>query len=207
MTSPTRRRDSASLLTALAASLAAGAALLSGCAGQPAASPDAGVTPATTAPASEQQAHNEADVMFTQMMIPHHEQAIEMSDILLAKPGLGTEMTDLATAIKDAQQPEIDQMRAWLAAWGEPEGGAHAGHTGMDGMVSADQLDALRDADTLAASELFLEQMIGHHEGAVAMAEEELASGTDPDVRQMAEDVIATQTQEIELMRELQVGF
>jgi uncharacterized protein (DUF305 family) len=62
--------------------------------------------------------HNDADVMFAQMMIPHHEQAIEMSDMILAKDGVNGEITELAQQIKDAQAPEIAQMRGWLAGWG-----------------------------------------------------------------------------------------
>ncbi|MDN5569795.1 MAG: DUF305 domain-containing protein [Propionibacteriaceae bacterium] len=199
------------------AATACGAFLLAGCTGgvTPSGQPDASAAaPASTATATTATATtatrvsaNDADVMFTQMMIPHHEQAVEMSDILLAKPGLSTEMTDLATAIRDAQQPEIDQMRGWLQAWGEPEGGQHGGHAGMQGMLTEAELGQLRSADTLAASGLFLDQMIAHHEGAVAMAEQVLADGADPAVRQLAQDVVSSQREEIELMRELRVGF
>jgi uncharacterized protein (DUF305 family) len=72
----------------------------------------------TTAPAAE--AHNDADVMFAQHMIPHHQQAVEMSDMLLAKQGIDPRVTQLANQIKGAQGPEIEQMQGWLKQWGSP---------------------------------------------------------------------------------------
>ncbi|MFP5315825.1 MAG: DUF305 domain-containing protein, partial [Actinomycetes bacterium] len=85
----------------------------------------------------ESAAHNDADVMFAQMMIPHHQQAVEMSDIVLAKEGVSPEVMDLATRIKDAQAPEIQTMTGWLEAWGEPMAmdSGMEGHS-MDGMDS-----------------------------------------------------------------------
>ena len=74
------------------------------------------------------------DVMFAQMMIPHHEQAVEMSDIALAR-STDPEITELATEIRGAQQPEIDQMKAWLAEWGVPVMTDHSDHE-MAGMLS-----------------------------------------------------------------------
>ncbi|MFT3876179.1 MAG: DUF305 domain-containing protein [Propioniciclava sp.] len=180
------------------------AIVLAGCSGAPATSTPAG-SPAASAAATV--AASPADVTFAQQMIGHHEQAVQMSDILLGKPGLSTEIKELATAIKDAQQPEIDRMRGWLKEWGQPEVGAHAAHDPSHGMLDAAGLKALQDADTLAATKLFLEGMIAHHEGAVAMAESVLATGSDPRVKQLAEDVVRTQKTEITLMQELLVGF
>lgn len=74
--------------------------------------------PATTSAAAE--THNQADVMFAQHMIPHHEQAIEMSDIVLAKQGIDPRVVTLANQIKAAQGPEIEQMKGWLKQWGQP---------------------------------------------------------------------------------------
>jgi uncharacterized protein (DUF305 family) len=75
-------------------------------------------TASTTAPAT--QAHNQADVMFAQHMIPHHQQAIQMSDMVLAKQGIDARVVDLANQIKAAQGPEIQQMQSWLSQWGMP---------------------------------------------------------------------------------------
>lgn len=63
-------------------------------------------------------AHNQADMDFARMMIPHHQQAVEMSDIILAKQGVDPRVVDLATQIKDAQGPEIEKMQGWMKQWG-----------------------------------------------------------------------------------------
>jgi uncharacterized protein (DUF305 family) len=187
-------------LTVLVLPLAAGLAL-AGCQ-----SPAAAPSPAPSASASSSSAANSADVMFAQMMIPHHEQAVVMSDAMLAKQGLSAEVVALATQIKNAQQPEIDQMRGWLKAWGASEQGDHHGHTGMDGMLSDQELDALKSAQGTDAEKLFLTGMIRHHEGAVAMAEQVRADGTDPQVKKLADAIITGQRAEIDQMKKLLNG-
>lgn len=134
-------------------------------------------------------------------MIAHHQQAVEMSDVLLAKEGTIAQVAELAERIKAAQQPEIETMREWLSAWGQdPEmEGMHHG----DGMMSADDMAALREADGPAASRLFLEQMIVHHEGAVEMAEQQLSAGKDADALELAQRMIDDQTAEIDEMRSM----
>ncbi|MGO1542880.1 MAG: DUF305 domain-containing protein [Gulosibacter sp.] len=150
---------------------------------------------------------NDADVTFARMMIPHHAQAIEMSDIILAKEDVDPRVTELAEEIKGAQQPEIDQLNNMLEAWGEPVspdmGHGDMDHGSMDGMMSDDDMAALESAAGPDASRLFLEQMIAHHEGAVDMAQEEIASGSNPEAIAMAEDITATQNSEIDTMREI----
>ncbi|SDR99803.1 DUF305 domain-containing protein [Agrococcus carbonis] len=161
-------------------------------------------TPTASGTASAQQP-NAADTMFTMMMIPHHEQAIEMSDVVLGKPDVDPRVRDLAQRIKDAQGPEIAQMEAWLDAWGmhaDPHAGmGHGG--GMGGMMSEDDIEALEQADGAAASALFLEQMIEHHEGAIEMAETEVRQGAMPDVIALAESIIESQRAEITEMEGL----
>lgn len=146
---------------------------------------------------------NSADVMFAQMMVPHHEQAIEMSDVLLAKDGVDPEVADLAEQIKAAQGPEIEQMNEWLDEWGADMAG-DMGHG--DGMMSEDDLDALADADGAAAGDLYLEQMIEHHEGAIDMAEAEVSDGKHEGAVAMAESIVETQTAEIATMQEMLAG-
>lgn len=83
--------------------------------------------------------HNDADVSFAQNMIPHHQQAIEMSDMLLDKQDIDPKVSSLATQIKDAQGPEIEQMQAWLKEWGAAstaEPGSMPGHDMSDGDMS-----------------------------------------------------------------------
>lgn len=161
--------------------------------------------------ASQNTAHNTQDVMFTQMMLPHHEQAVEMSDILLAKTGLSQEMTTLLNNIKKAQGPEIEKMKGWLKSWGQPEmmsGSGHMNHgMGMDGMMSDADLQKLRDANASDASKLFLEQMIQHHEGAIDMARTEVSGGQNPEVVSMAKSVVSDQQAEIDHMKQMLSGM
>ena len=147
---------------------------------------------------------NMADVMFVQMMIPHHEGAIEMSDLLLSKSGIDPEVVELAEQIKAAQGPEIEQMEAWLDDWGVPGMKSIDGmdHGGMDGMTDED-MRALEDASGPEAEELFLRQMIVHHEGAIDMAEDLIDDGEHPGVRELAESIIVSQAAEIEQMRSM----
>ncbi|MBK8459341.1 MAG: DUF305 domain-containing protein [Micropruina sp.] len=186
---------------ALAATLAVAVLGLTGCASS--AMPAGTVSATVSSPAASQ---NAADVMFAQMMIPHHEQAVEMSELLLAKTGITPEVTSLARAIKGAQQPEIDQMRAWLTAWQEPEGGDHSGHGGMEGMLSQAELQSIQAADSARGTTLFLQGMIAHHEGAVVMAQDVLRDGRDPEVRALANAIISAQQAEIATMKKLLAG-
>lgn len=137
------------------------------------------------------------------MMIPHHEQAIEMSDIVLANDGLDPQIAELAEQIKNAQGPEIERMLGWLDDWGvqyDADTMAGMDHGAMDGMMSAEDLTA---ADAAAAGGLFLEQMIMHHEGAVDMARAALKDGQNPEVLTLAQQVIDDQSAEIAVMQEL----
>ncbi|SDZ39679.1 DUF305 domain-containing protein [Herbiconiux ginsengi] len=162
-------------------------------------------TPAPTRTISTTDAtYNMADVMFVEMMIPHHEQAIEMSDLVLGKNGVDPAITALAQKIKDAQQPEINEMRGWLDAWGVgDQNGMTDGMGHGSGMMSDDDMTALDSADDADAGRIFLDQMIQHHEGAIDMAQSEVADGQDPDVLKLAQNIIASQTAEIEAMKVL----
>ncbi|MGO4186420.1 DUF305 domain-containing protein [Pseudarthrobacter sp. TAF60_1] len=150
--------------------------------------------------------HNQADIMFSQMMIPHHAQAVEMSDIILAKQDIPAEVATLATKIKAAQAPEIKTMQGWLDAWNQPAGmmsaSAMPGH-GMGGMVDADGINKLKSAQGTAAARLFLEQMIGHHDGAIDMANQEISAGKYPATIQLSRDIVTSQEAEIVEMKAL----
>ncbi|MFL4476788.1 DUF305 domain-containing protein [Paeniglutamicibacter sp. ORCA_105] len=163
---------------------------------------------ASASPSAESSAaaeHNSADAMFAQMMIPHHEQAVEMSDMVLAKDGIDPAVTELAEDIKSAQGPEIKTMTGWLSAWGEPV--AMSGDHGMEGMMTEDDMAALEAAQGTEAARLFLTQMVKHHEGAVKMAQEETANGSNPDAVAQAEKMAKDQSGEIEKMKELLAGL
>jgi uncharacterized protein (DUF305 family) len=166
---------------------------------------------ATTAPAGQE--HNDADVMFSQHMIPHHRQAIEMSDMLLAKQGIDPRVAELAQQIKAAQGPEIAQMQRWLDGWGNPSMApmpsgdmdmpGHGDMPGMSrgsGMMSDQDMTALQDAQGVDASKLFLTQMIKHHEGAIMMAQNEIRDGKYPAAVEMARAIVESQQKEIDTM-------
>jgi uncharacterized protein (DUF305 family) len=153
---------------------------------------------------------NDADVEFAQMMIPHHQQAVEMSDLITDKSGIDPRVLDLAAQIKEAQAPEIEQLTQWLEQWGAPvpESGSmdwmgSMDHGSMNGMMSADDMEALEDASGAEAGRLFLSQMISHHQGAIAMAQTEVDEGQNPDAIAMAESIVDTQQAEISTMTEL----
>jgi uncharacterized protein (DUF305 family) len=146
---------------------------------------------------------NAADSMFAMMMIPHHEQAIEMSDLILATSGVDQRVLDLAQQIKAAQAPEIELMQSWLDDWGMPSSGGMDGMDHGDGMMSEDDMTALEAAEGAEAARLYLEQMIEHHQGAIEMAQDELDDGANPDVVALAQRIITSQTAEIATMQEL----
>ena len=149
---------------------------------------------------------NDADVMFAQMMIPHHEQAIEMSDIALDPTiGAGEKVLELATQIKNAQDPEIALMKDLLAAWGQPlvADGDVDHSTMMSGMMSADELAELGTLTGPAFDAAWAAAMIAHHEGAIEMAETVLADGNNAEILTLAKAIIDAQQAEIETLRSL----
>ena len=142
---------------------------------------------------------NRADMMFVQMMIPHHEQAIEMSDLLSGKSGISTGSMDLAQQITAAQTAEIAQMKTLLDDWGVNS----MGDMGDRGMMSGDDMEALADAEGTDAERIFLTGMIDHHEGAINMAEPEVDNGESAETVALARDIIRAQRIEIALMKDL----
>lgn len=155
----------------------------------------------SSAPASPAADVNRADMQFTMMMIPHHEQAVEMADMILAKDGIDKRVIALAEQIKAAQVPEIELMDSWLDDWGIPMGDMDGMNHG--GMMSGSDMQSLEDATDVEASRLFLEQMIVHHEGAIEMAQTEVENGRNADVIALAEAIIDSQTAEISTMEDI----
>lgn len=155
----------------------------------------------TAAPAAG--AYNDADVTFAQMMIPHHRQAIEMADMILAKQGIDSDVTALATEIKAAQTPEIDQMTGWLTGWGQSATPSMSMGHDMGGTMSQADMDALDKATSKDATKLFLTGMITHHKGAIAMAKDELANGQNADAKKLAQSIKDSQQVEIGKMNQL----
>ncbi len=155
--------------------------------------------------------HNDADVAFATGMIPHHAQAIQMADLAIQR-GASAPVKDLAGKVKAAQAPEIAQLSGWLGGWGKPvpaTGGSMdmdhgAGqHAGMEGMMSAAEMDALAKASGAAFDTMWLQMMIRHHEGAVTMAKTQLAGGENPATKELAQAIITSQSAEITTMKQL----
>ncbi|NXY95302.1 DUF305 domain-containing protein [Streptomyces sp. BR123] len=163
----------------------------------------ASAAPSAPAPAPAGQGqHNAADVAFAKGMIPHHRQAVEMADLASTRAE-NAEVKKLAAEIKNAQDPEIKTLSGWLASWSEqvPAEGAmdHSAH-GMAGMMSAQEMDRLKNASGKAFDTAFTELMIKHHEGAVTMAKTEQTAGSFPEAKTMAEAIVTSQSAEIARM-------
>jgi len=166
----------------------------------------------------EEASHNEADVAFAQMMIPHHEQAVVMSQ-LAPDRAEDEQVLELAEQIEAAQAPEIEEMTGWLEDWGEEVGGHDMGDMDMEegedmgdmdmddssmpGMMSDEEMTELEGLSGAEFDVMFLEMMTAHHEGALEMAETEIADGEFPDAIALAETIIETQQAEIEEMEGL----
>jgi len=159
-----------------------------------------GGTSPSSSTSSESSSANNADITFAMQMVAHHEQAIEMAQMVLDKDGVDPRVTQLAQNIKDAQGPEIDTMNGWLESWG-----ASGSMDGMDmgGTMSDADMAALKAASGSEANKLFLEQMTVHHEGAIDMAKTELQTGQNADALALAQKIVDDQTAEIARMKDL----
>lgn len=191
---------------ALAAATAAVVFAACGSNGDSSAGHDGHASASPTAPASAVQGeHNAADVAFAKGMIPHHRQAVEMADLAPTRAE-SAEVKKLADEIKKAQDPEIKTLSGWLTSWGEqvPAEGAmdHSAH-GTAGMMTAEEMDKLKSSSGKAFDTAFMELMIKHHEGAVAMAKTEKADGSFLAAKTMADAIITSQTGEITRMNSL----
>ena len=171
-----------------------------------------GTTPATgaataSAPAGTGAQHNDADVAFAQMMIPHHQQAIEMAD-MAADRAQSADVKALAHQIKAAQDPEIATLNGFLTNWGAAPAQGGMDHSGMDhststGMMTQTDMDALSGAVGASFDKMFLEMMVKHHEGAVAASQREVSDGANPQAKDLASKIISAQNAEIGRMKQL----
>jgi len=195
--------------TAALALLTAAGLVLAGCSAGTSTPGPSTSTPSASATVG---AANQADIQFAQMMIVHHQGALDMARLAADRAG-AAEVKELARRIENAQQPEIETMTAWLQAWGaEPldadgvmPGMEHGSmtDTGEGGMASSSQMAELEDAQGAEFDTLFLELMIVHHEGAIAMAQTEVDNGRNADALALAHKVIVDQTAEVALMEAL----
>lgn len=156
-----------------------------------------------TSSGPEEGTPNDVDVHFIGMMVPHHEQAIEMSDVLLASDVEDAQVRDLAQRIKDGQERENEQMRAWADEWGIQEDmELHSKHI-ANGMFQPAELEQFA---TLKGDELrtaFLEMMHSHHAHVIDMTQGEVEGGGYAPLREMAQEMIDVQVAEMGEMEEL----
>lgn len=171
----------------------------------------AGAATATTVAIPADAAFNATDVAFAQGMIPHHGQAVEMGDMALRVSSNPT-VRSLAEKIKAAQTPEIVMMQGWLRSWNQPvpEPNQPMDHTNdsmggmmMSGMMSSEDMARLGNAGGAAFDRMFLQMMVQHHQGAVEMANQQLAGGKYQPAKDLAGAIITTQKQEIDEMNAL----
>ncbi|MBB5157502.1 DUF305 domain-containing protein [Saccharopolyspora phatthalungensis] len=181
----------------------AAALVLAGCGtGQP----GTGGAPTTPQPPPATQVFNDADVTFAQQMIPHHQQAIQMSQMVQAR-SQNPQVKELAGRIEAAQQPEIQTMTGWLQSWGKPVptmGPGMMQH--QPGMPSMEDMSRMMGTSGPDFDRMFLQMMIAHHEGAVQMAKTEQAQGQYPDAKQLARNIETSQTAEIAEMQQMLGG-
>jgi uncharacterized protein (DUF305 family) len=147
--------------------------------------------------ASHSSAMSSDETMFAQMMIPHHEQAVTMSELALENT-TNPDVMALATAIRDAQGPEIKQMQGWLAGKSE----SHTHDMEMGGMLTEAELKELASLKDAAFDQMFLTSMIAHHEGAIEMASM-IKDSTKAEVKTLYENIVTSQSAEIEAMKAL----
>ncbi|MFE6099293.1 DUF305 domain-containing protein [Streptomyces laurentii] len=160
------------------------------------------VTPEEAARMLPDEKPNSADFRYIQMMIEHHRQALTMT-ALVPERAASPQVKKVAERISSGQGPEISAMQGWLTKNGGPRPQTGHDHHTMPGMATKAQLAELKAARGKAFDDLFLSLMIKHHEGALTMAGELLTQGNNVLVEEMANDVIAQQTAEIERMRSL----
>jgi uncharacterized protein (DUF305 family) len=146
--------------------------------------------------------HNAMDVWFVRMMIPHHQQAVEMAALApdrAADPGVRA----VADRIRAAQGPEIGVLRGWLGARDLPAEVPGHDHGTMRGMQSAEAMRQLAAARGAEFDRLFVRMMTAHHEGAVVMSTDLLKVGVDQPLQEFANAVATEQSAEIARLREL----
>ncbi len=149
---------------------------------------------------------NDTDVHFLGMMVPHHQQAIDMSDVLLTSDVADPALRDLAQRIRDGQQRENDQMNAWAAEWGiDADMELHSQHI-ANGMVSPGVYESYARLEGEELRTRFLELMHFHHQEVIAMTRDEVDNGGYSPLRDMAAEMIEIQTAEMAEMEHMYGG-
>jgi len=146
--------------------------------------------------------HNSTDVIFAQMMIPHHQQAIDMADMALnPSRHASEELRNLASEMKTGQTMEVATLTQLLQQWGEPISMHHHGGM-MDGMLSSDELSALSKQQGLTFDKSWDRAMIEHHRGALSMVRA-FDTGASLEIQKLNRDIVTAQGQEITLLKQI----
>jgi uncharacterized protein (DUF305 family) len=152
--------------------------------------------------------YNADDVAFATNMIPHHQQAVNLS-AMVPDRSTNAGLVALADQISAAQQPEINVMKVFLVQWNEnPDtNSGHAGHgSTTPGMVDAATMTKLESLSGEEFDKLWLASMISHHQGAIEMAKAEGANGDNVDAKTVANNIVTTQEAEIGQMKQMLGG-
>jgi uncharacterized protein (DUF305 family) len=166
-----------------------------------------GTVPTSVASASPGP-HNADDVAFAQNMIPHHRQAVEMA-AMVPTHTTNHELVVVAEHIGIDQRAEIEILTAMLTEWHEPaempmhSGMDMAGGMHVDGMVDAATMKRLPSLSGEKFDQLWMTSMISHHDGAIAMAQTEIAHGQNPHAISVATNIIPAQQYEIARMNRM----
>jgi uncharacterized protein (DUF305 family) len=170
-----------------------------------------GMSGSATAPApapAAQTSHNQADVTFAQQMIPHHQQAVQMANLVPSHTS-NQQVVALAAQIQKEQDPEIQQMTGWLQQWGVSGTMPGMGMPGMSstmpmpGLMSSAEMAQLGNVKDAAFDRTWLQMMVQHHQGAIDMAKTELQQGGNAQAKQLAQTIIDGQQAEITTMNGL----
>lgn len=154
-------------------------------------------------PALEGPTYDDADIAFLQGMLPHHQEAIEMAELVADRTDR-PELNDLADDIIASQSEEIDKIETMLRESGEEvpaeDAGMDMGEEEPMGGMSEEEMKALMDAGGEDFDRMFTRMMIQHHQEAVQMANDVLTEGQHPDVAELAQAIIDEQQAEIDKM-------
>ena len=149
---------------------------------------------------SNNSSYSSNDIMFAQMMIPHHQQAIDISNLAM-KSSQDAELIELAKIIARDQAAEIKQMKAWLVDAGASEDMGHS-MDGMGGMLSDEELTALSAATGKEFDVLWLKGMTEHHDGAIHMTQM-IEDAQNADIKAFGTKVIKDQSEQIDQMKKM----
>ncbi|MGW6498997.1 DUF305 domain-containing protein [Nonomuraea angiospora] len=188
----------------MATSLAVGAFVLAACGSSPARRDTtmmSGAAPVATASAQSKPAFDDADVMFAQMMIAHHQEAIEMAELATGRATY-EETKELAEKIKSGEQPQIETLQDWLKEWGKTTPVSEAGDDRPTGITDAN-VKTLLDSRGPAFDKGFLTMMIDHHEEAIAMARVERKQGQSSKAKKLADRIMKEQQAQVAQMKKL----